>query len=182
MSVSVFDLVGAGDGERAVLELDVLHRGFHQVGGDLLALGDDLVHRLHHRRCRRPRGCGCRRCPCRTGSSPCRRARPRPGPSARQADRTTSCASVVSWPWPWLCAPVNTVTLPVGCTRMFADLVEARRAHRASPPPPTARCRRPRCRWRRRCRAACPAPPRRCGAPRSRRSRRPSDAHPSVAW
>ena len=42
-------LVGAGDGEFAVLELDVVDRGFHQVGGDFLALGDDLVHRLHHR-------------------------------------------------------------------------------------------------------------------------------------
>ena len=29
----------------------------------------------------------------------------------------TTCANVVSWPWPWLCEPVNTVTLPVGWTR-----------------------------------------------------------------
>ena len=26
----------------------------------------------------------------------------------------TTWAKVVSWPWPWLCEPVNTVTLPVG--------------------------------------------------------------------
>ncbi len=32
----------------------------------------------------------------------------------------TSCANVVSCPWPWLWVPVNTVTLPVGCTRMLA--------------------------------------------------------------
>ena len=29
----------------------------------------------------------------------------------------TTCAKVVSWPWPCECEPVNTVTLPVGCTR-----------------------------------------------------------------
>ena len=29
----------------------------------------------------------------------------------------TTCANVVSWPWPCECEPVNTVTLPVGCTR-----------------------------------------------------------------
>jgi hypothetical protein len=29
----------------------------------------------------------------------------------------TSCAKVVSWPWPWLCEPVKTVTVPVGWTR-----------------------------------------------------------------
>ena len=33
---------------------------------------------------------------------------------------TTSCANVVSCPWPWLCVPVNTVTLPVGWTRTVA--------------------------------------------------------------
>jgi hypothetical protein len=40
-------LVGAGDLELAVLELDVGVGRLQQVGGDLLALGDDLVHRLH---------------------------------------------------------------------------------------------------------------------------------------
>ena len=29
----------------------------------------------------------------------------------------TTCAKVVSWPWPWLCEPVKTVTVPVGWTR-----------------------------------------------------------------
>jgi carbon-monoxide dehydrogenase large subunit len=29
----------------------------------------------------------------------------------------TTCANVVSCPCPWLCEPVKTVTLPVGCTR-----------------------------------------------------------------
>ena len=32
----------------------------------------------------------------------------------------TTCAKVVSWPWPWLCEPVNTLRLPVGCTRTLA--------------------------------------------------------------
>ena len=32
---------------------------------------------------------------------------------------------MVSWPWPWLCVPVKTVTLPVGCTRISRDLVQA---------------------------------------------------------
>ena len=41
--------VGAGDGELAVLELDIGLSGFQQMGGDLLALGDDLVHRLDER-------------------------------------------------------------------------------------------------------------------------------------
>ena len=39
----------AGDGKLAVLELDVGFRGFEQVGRNLLALGDDLVHRLDDR-------------------------------------------------------------------------------------------------------------------------------------
>ena len=42
--------VGAGDGELAVLELDVGLRRLEQVRGDLLALGDDLVERLDDRR------------------------------------------------------------------------------------------------------------------------------------
>ncbi len=41
---------------------------------------------------------------------------------------TTSCAKVVSWPWPWLCVPVNTVTLPVGCTRTLATSYSPARA------------------------------------------------------
>ena len=43
-------LVGAGDGELAVLELDVAFRGFEHVGRDLLGLGLDLVERLDDRR------------------------------------------------------------------------------------------------------------------------------------
>ena len=43
-------LVGAGHLEGAVLEHDVGHRCFHQMGGDLLALGDDLVGGFHDRR------------------------------------------------------------------------------------------------------------------------------------
>ena len=39
-------LVGALDGELAVLELDVPFRGFEHVAGDLLRLGLDLVERL----------------------------------------------------------------------------------------------------------------------------------------
>ena len=46
----------------------------------------------------------------------------------------TSCAKVVSWPWPWLCEPVSTSTEPVGLTRTSAD------SHRPTPAPsePTA--------------------------------------------
>ncbi len=44
------DLVGAGDAELAVLELDVALGGFEHVGGDLLGLGLDLVERLDDRR------------------------------------------------------------------------------------------------------------------------------------
>ena len=36
-------------------------------------------------------------------------------------ESATIWAKVVSWPWPWLCVPVNTVTLPVGCTRTLAN-------------------------------------------------------------
>ena len=43
-------LVGAGDLELAVLELDVGVGRLEQVGGDLLALGDHLVDRLDDRR------------------------------------------------------------------------------------------------------------------------------------
>ena len=43
-------LVGAGDGELAVLELDVAFGGLEHVGGDLLGLGLDLVERLDDRR------------------------------------------------------------------------------------------------------------------------------------
>ena len=46
----------------------------------------------------------------------------------------TSCAKVVSWPWPWLCEPVRISTEPVGLTRTSAD------SHRPTPAPsePTA--------------------------------------------
>ena len=43
-------LVGAGDAEHAVLELDVVGRGLHQMRGDALGLGDDLLRRAHHGR------------------------------------------------------------------------------------------------------------------------------------
>ena len=43
-------LVGAGDAEFSVLELDVALGGFEHVGGDLLRLGLDLVERLDDRR------------------------------------------------------------------------------------------------------------------------------------
>ncbi len=43
-------LVGAGDLQLAVLDDDVALVGFHQVGGDLLRLGLDLVERLDDRR------------------------------------------------------------------------------------------------------------------------------------
>ena len=33
----------------------------------------------------------------------------------------TICAKVVSWPWPWECVPVQTITEPVGVTRTCAD-------------------------------------------------------------
>ena len=42
--------VGTGDRELAVLEFDVGVRGFHEVRCDFLALGDDLVERLHYGR------------------------------------------------------------------------------------------------------------------------------------
>ena len=45
-----FGLVGAGDGELAVLEHDIAFGRFQHMGGDFLALGDDLVDRLHHSR------------------------------------------------------------------------------------------------------------------------------------
>ncbi len=48
MSVKRLRLVGPGNGKGVVLELDVFHRRFHQVGGDFLAFGDNLVHGLHH--------------------------------------------------------------------------------------------------------------------------------------
>jgi len=41
-------LVRPGHAEGAALELHVLHCRFHQMGGDLLSFGDDLVHRLVH--------------------------------------------------------------------------------------------------------------------------------------
>ena len=41
--------IGSGDGELAVLELDIRLGGFEQMGGDLATLGDDLVHCLDDR-------------------------------------------------------------------------------------------------------------------------------------
>ena len=41
--------VGAGDGELAVLELDIGFGRFEQVCSDLAPFGDDLVHRLDDR-------------------------------------------------------------------------------------------------------------------------------------
>ena len=43
----------------------------------------------------------------------------------------TTWAKVVSCPWPWLCEPVNTVTLPVGCTRTSPHSKRPARAPRA---------------------------------------------------
>jgi len=40
-----------------------------------------------------------------------------------------SWAKVVSWLWPWLCAPVRTWTLPVGLNLICAD------SHWPTPPP-----------------------------------------------
>ena len=40
-----------------------------------------------------------------------------------------SWAKVVSWPWPWLCEPVMTWTLPVGLNLICAD------SHWPTPPP-----------------------------------------------
>ncbi len=40
----------------------------------------------------------------------------------------TSWANVVSWPCPWLCVPVNTLTLPVGWTRTLATSYSPARA------------------------------------------------------
>src|SRR3984893_2071273 len=53
--------VGAGNGELAVLELDIGLGGFEQMRGDLAALGNDLVHRLDDRAAadgERPRAVG----------------------------------------------------------------------------------------------------------------------------
>ena len=46
----------------------------------------------------------------------------------------TSWAKVVSCPWPWLCEPVSTSTVPTGLTLTSAD------SHRPTPQPsePTA--------------------------------------------
>ena len=33
----------------------------------------------------------------------------------------TIWAKVVSWPWPWVCAPILRTALPVGCTRSSAE-------------------------------------------------------------
>ena len=102
------------------VELDVGLARLQQVGGDLAALGDDLVGRLDHRGAadgQRARAVGAHAegdlavspwtmSICSSGTPSC---------------SATSCAKVVSWPWPWLCVPVNTVTLPVGCTRMVPD-------------------------------------------------------------
>ena len=32
----------------------------------------------------------------------------------------TICANVVSWPWPWVCALIETIALPEGWTRRSA--------------------------------------------------------------
>ena len=67
--------VGARHLEFAAVVLDVGLRRLEQVRGDLLALGDDLVERLHDRRAAHRDASASRRCPCRTGPSRCRRAR-----------------------------------------------------------------------------------------------------------
>src|SRR5690606_38571043 len=43
-------LVGSGNGEDAMLMLDILNRGFHEMGGDFLRFLNDLVDRLDNRR------------------------------------------------------------------------------------------------------------------------------------
>ena len=43
-----YGLIGAGDREAAGLEFDIVLAGFHHVGGDAAALGDDLLRRQDH--------------------------------------------------------------------------------------------------------------------------------------
>jgi hypothetical protein len=110
-------LVGALDRELAVGELDVGVARLHQVRRDLLGLGLDLVERLHDGRAAHRDGARA------VGAHAEGHAA---GVAVHHVDvvhrmpsrAATTCAKVVSWPWPWLCEPVNTVTLPVGCTRI----------------------------------------------------------------
>jgi hypothetical protein len=44
----------------------------------------------------------------------------------------TTCAKVVSWPWPWLCEPVSTSMVPTGLTRI-SPIPTGRRRRRALP-------------------------------------------------
>ena len=60
--------------------------------------------------------------------SPCTTSTFSAGIPSRSA---TTWAKVVSWPWPWLCVPVNTTTLPVGFTRTSAASYRPARAPNA---------------------------------------------------
>jgi hypothetical protein len=106
-------LVGALDLELAAAELDVGVAGLHQVRGDLLGLGLDLVQRLHDGRAAHAE---------RAAAVGAHAERDAAGVAVHDVDlpgsmpsrAATTCAKVVSCPWPWLCEPVNTVTLPWG--------------------------------------------------------------------
>ena len=127
-------LVGAGDAHLAVGDLDVAFRGFHQMRGDLLRLRLDLVERLDDRRHADRAGAravGAHAELHLVGVAVHDRDIAR---SAGRSAATTTCAKVVSWPWPWLCEPVSTSIVPTGLTRTSAD------SHRPTPAPsePTA--------------------------------------------
>ncbi len=80
-----------------------------------LGLGLDLVQRLHDGRAAHAQAT-CRRCPCRRAGAPVAVHDVHLVLAHTPRRAATSWANVVSCPWPWLCEPVNTVTLP-GCTR-----------------------------------------------------------------
>ena len=172
--------VGAGDPVLAVRELDVGDARLEQMGGDLLALVDDLVDRLVDRRAadrRRARAVGAHAERDAVGvavddldvldrdaeplDDELREGRLVPlAVAVRAGEHRSRCPSDGRAPSP----PRR-----------------GRRRRRARRPGRTARCRTPRCRSRSRSRAACRASPTRPCAPRSLRSRSPASAMSSVA-
>ena len=168
-----FRLIGTGDGELAVLELDVIERGFHQMGGDLLALGDHLVHRLDHR------GAADRQAATAVGAHAERDLGRVAVHHIHLVDRHAELVGnelrerrLVA-----LAVAVRAGEHRHAAGRVDADFrhfVEAGAGTQRSHDLAGGRCRRPRRRWRCRCRAACPSPPPSPAGPGSRPSRRPA--------
>ena len=135
----------------AVDDVDVVGRGLQQVGGDLRHLCSEAPAPRPGSRRRGSAHSGSRRCRTRTASRWCRPGAPSTSSNATPRNSLTSCAVVVSRPWPCDPEPRYTSTVPSGWTRrcagsvLYGPIMLCGSMYRPMPTPrrrPTANCSR----------------------------------------